>query len=245
MKRKNVLINGGIYHVYSKSIAGYKIFHKNDYYHRMINLFKYYYIKSPRVKFSDFLVIKDKERFIKKHFSSKDPLVQIIAYCIMPTHIHLVLKQLQDNGIPEFMGKVLNSYSRFFNLKVSRKGPLWESRFKNVQVETDVQLMHLTRYLHLNPVTAGLVEKVEEWQYSSIKEFLGKIKDGEQVCQFNNLMEFNANEYKLFVNSQKAYQRELGKIKDFLLEEEHNAYRYQKPHPRGGVFGIRGDKGNI
>jgi len=225
MRRKNVLSNGSVHHIYSRSIAGYKIFQKSDYYLRMINLFKYYCMKTPGIKFSDFLVIKNKGRFMKKHFNDKDKLVQIIAYCIMSTHIHLVLMQLQDDGISLFMGNVLNSYSRFFNIKVSRKGPLWESRFKNVQIETDEQLMHLTRYLHLNPVTAGLVEKAEKWQYSSIKEFLGKVKEGEEVCQFNNLMEFDANNYKSFVNSQKVYQRQLAKIKEFLLEEEHNNYR--------------------
>ncbi len=225
MKRKNVLIDGGIYHIYSKSIAGYKIFHSKEYYHRMIDLLDYYNMKNPGVRFSDFLVIRDKERFVKKHLNGKDHLVQIIAYCIMPTHIHLLLKQLQDDGIPKFMGNVLNSYSRFFNNKLSRKGPLWESRFKNAQVETDEQLKHLTRYIHLNPVTAGLVESAEEWKYSSIKEFLGEGKDNKAICQFNDLMEFDTDSYRTFVSSQKDYQRELGKIGGLLLEENHNADR--------------------
>ncbi len=218
MKRQNVLCNGGIYHVYSKSIAGYKIFNiKNDFY-RMIELFKYYRIKNTGVKFSKFLEIKNMEIFNEKHFSSKDLLVQIIAYCIMPTHIHLVLMQLQDNGIPVFMGNILNSYSKFFNIKASRKGPLWESRYKNVLVETDEQLMHLSRYVHLNPVTAGLVENSKDWSYSSFKEYLNEVKDEEKICDFDSIMEFKGINYKYFVDSQKNYQRELSKLKGLLLD---------------------------
>ncbi|MCG2710844.1 MAG: transposase [Candidatus Omnitrophica bacterium] len=218
MRRKNILSNGGIYHVYSKSIAGYKIFHNNNDYNRIIDLFKYYRIKNTSVKFSKFLEIKNMDIFIEKHLSRKDFLVQIIAYCIMPTHIHLVLMQLQDEGISIFMGNVLNSYSRFFNIRISRKGPLWESRFKNVLVETDEQLIHLTRYLHLNPVTAGLVENAEDWRYSSIKEYLNKRKDSERICNFDSIIELQKLNYKSFVDSQKDYQRELGKIKGLFLD---------------------------
>jgi putative transposase len=77
----------------------------------------------------------------------------------MPTHIHLVLRQLKDGGISKFMSNILNSYSRYFNIKHNRKGPLWEGRFRKVLVGSDEQLLHLTRYVHLNPVTACLVDK--------------------------------------------------------------------------------------
>lgn len=218
MRRKNILSSGGIYHVYSKSIAGYKIFHTKNDYNRIIDLFKYYRIKNTGVKFSKFLEIRNMTIFIEKHWSSKDFLVEIIAYCIMPTHIHLVLKQLQEEGIVIFMGNILNSYSRFFNIRTSRKGPLWESRFKNVLVETDEQLLHLTRYVHLNPVTAGLVESAEEWRYSSIKEYLSKRKDLEGICDFDSSIELEKLNYKSFIDSQKNYQRELGKIKSLFLD---------------------------
>ena len=61
--------------------------------------------------------------------------VEIIAYCIMPTHFHLVVKQLKEDGISFFIQQILNSYSRYFNIKTKRKGPLWEGRFQNVIIE--------------------------------------------------------------------------------------------------------------
>ena len=151
--KRNPLIEGKVYHVFTKTIAGYKIFRNDSEYERMRGLLEYYKIESPPLKFSAFEDIKDKENFYQNHFIAKDNLVEMIAYCLMPTHIHLILKQLKKGGISVFMSNILNSYTRYFNIKTKRRGPLWESRFKNVEVASDEQLVHLTRYVHLNPVT--------------------------------------------------------------------------------------------
>ena len=134
----------------------------------------------------------------------------------MPTHLHLVLKQLMNKGISLYMGKILNSYSHFFNIKHQRKGPLWESKFKNVLVEDDDQLFHLTRYVHLNPVTSFLVEKPSQWHYSSYLEYISKNKNQRISC--TDLIEISPIEYKKFVEDQISYQRELAKIKKVILD---------------------------
>jgi len=136
----------------------------------------------------------------------------------MPTHFHLILKQLKKGGISTFIGNVLNSYSRYFNTKHKRGGPLWEGKFKNVSVETDEQLLHLTRYIHLNPTSAGLVKKPEEWPYSSYLEYLGKIKKINRICSYEDLIDISPLSYKNFVESRILYQRELAKIKHLILE---------------------------
>jgi putative transposase len=101
--------------------------------------------------------------------SENEQLVEVVAYCIMQTHFHLILKQVTEDGIAKFMGRILNGYSRYFNSLHSRVGPLWTGRFKNVLIRNDEHLLHLTRYIHLNPVSAGLVTKPEDWDYSSYK----------------------------------------------------------------------------
>jgi len=121
--RKQPLNTGDIYHVFTKSIAGFKIFRTKRDYQRMIELIKFYRIKKPPTRFSTYIEIKDKEQFITKYIAEKGHIVEINAYCLMPTHIHLILRQLKKDGISIFMGKVLNSYTRFFNLKNKRKGP--------------------------------------------------------------------------------------------------------------------------
>lgn len=109
----------------------------------------------------------------------------------MPTHIHLLLKQILKDGISIYMGKVLNSYAKYFNTKYKRKGSLWESRFKSIEVETTEELYHLTKYIHLNPVTAYLVEKPGDWHFSSYREFIDEIGINEKIYNFDEFLEIN------------------------------------------------------
>lgn len=216
--RKYPLIEGKVYHTFTRSIAGFEIFRNESDFQRMGSMLNYYKVKNPPAKFSIFSDIKNKESFYQRHLNSNDDLVDIVAYCFMPTHIHLILRQLMKDGISIFMGKVLNSYTRFFNLKNKRKGPLWESRFKNVEVGTDQQLLHLTRYIHLNPVTANLVEDPGDWHFSSYKEYLGEKKLEESICNYSRLLDIVPKDYRKFVSSRKEYQRELAGLKELFLD---------------------------
>ena len=111
---------------------------------------------------------------------------------------------------------MLNSYTRYFNIKHGRKGPLWEARFKSVRAETDQQLLHLTRYVHLNPATAKLVETPAEWSFSSYKEYL--YPGTSDICTFKDVLMISPDTYKEFVEDRLGYQRELAEIKALLLE---------------------------
>lgn len=216
--RKDRLVEGQVYHVFTKSIAGYNIFNDQTEYNRMLDLIQYYRISSPAVKFSRFeqLPRDIKESVRNDHEEDTHKLVEIIAYCLMPTHIHLLLKQIDDSGISHYMRKILNSYTRYFNTKHGRRCPLWEGKFKNVLVETDAQLLHLTRYIHLNPATAKLVENPDSWHTSSYKEYLSEGK--QEICEFTELLEISPETYKPFVEDRIDYQRKLAEIKALLLE---------------------------
>lgn len=220
--RKDLLTNGQIYHVFNRSIADFKIFNSEADFLRMKNLIKYYQVRNG-VKFSNFIELKAVgiegfNNYFNRISADKEQLVQIVAYCLMPTHFHLVLKQLVDNGISLFMKNVLDSYTRFFNTHHKRKGPLWEGKFRNILVESDEQLLHLTIYLHLNPVTALLVDKPEDWLFSSYKEYLSLVNDSSITCKFNDILEIKPLRYSKFVNDQISYQRELAKIKKLLID---------------------------
>jgi len=212
----------GIYHVFNKSIAGFKIFNLKADFLRMKELCKYYQIEKPSLKFSRFKEFsklkKNPQMKLLWKLSSEKKIVKIIAYWIMPTHLHFILKPLIENGISVFTSKILNSYTRYFNITHNRKGPLWEGRSKRILVKTDEQLLHLTRYIHLNPVTAHLVEKPEEWKFSSYLEYLGLIPPQECICEFEDVLEINPQRYRQFVEDRISYQRELAKIKALLLE---------------------------
>ncbi|MCM8765514.1 MAG: transposase [Candidatus Omnitrophica bacterium] len=218
MRRKEVLVNGEVYHIFNKSIADYRVFNNKAEFLRMKNTIRYYQFENVSPKFSQFLLRTDKEKNSFPLPHNKVRIVQIIAYCLMPTHIHLVLKQFKDEGISLFMGKVLDSYSRFFNLRHKRKGPLWEGKFKNKLVESVEQLLHLTRYIHLNPTSAGLVNKPEDWLFSSYREYIGLVDEEEVLCDKEELLDISPEAYKEFVEERITYQRELEKIKSLLLE---------------------------
>ena len=136
----------------------------------------------------------------------------------MPTHFHLLLKQLKGNGISKFLSLIENSYTRFFNLTHRRKGPLWESRFKSVHIDTDEQLLHLTRYIHLNPTSAKLVNKPEQWKFSSYYEYLERKPSKSDICRFSDIISLNAKQYKEFVEDRISYQQELSLVKKYLLD---------------------------
>lgn len=223
MQRKEKLVIGEIYHIFSKSIADFKIFNSNGNILRMKYMLKYYQVEDMPYRFSRFMEPKDiqKQGFIEYfNFVSKEKekIIKVIAYCVMPTHIHLILKQLKENGISNFMGNILNSYSRYFNTKQKRKGPLWEGRFENVLIKTDEQLLHLTRYIHLNPVSAYLVDEPENWQASSYNEYLENSGGNERICEYDDVLQIDKVSYKHFVQDRISYQRELNKIKKMLCE---------------------------
>ena len=225
--RKNPFFIGQVHHVFNKSIAEYEIFNSDSEFQRMVKAINYYKIKNPDIKLSRFIKHEKQNNSENAALAAKNRLVQIIAYCIMPTHLHLVLKQIEENGISIFMSNILNSYARYFNIRHNRKGPLWEGRFRNVAVESDEQLLHLTRYVHLNPVTAHLVDKPESWQASSYLEYLGV--RNKKMCDFNDILEIKPVSYKVFVEDRISYQRELSLIKSFLLEKSsHSTYEVEQ-----------------
>ena len=221
MYRKDKLVEGEIYHIFSKSIAEFKIFSSYVNSTRMLATIRYYQIKKLTNKFSVFIRnerLKKEQDYFYNFLQDKEKLVEIIAYCLMPTHLHLILKQLKRNGISIFMNDILNSYTRYFNVKTRRKGPLWESRFKSVLVDTDEQLIHLTRYIHLNPVTAYLINKPQEWKFSSYGEYLGKVGKEDIVCRYEDLLSIQPDSYKEFVDDRISYQRSLATIKYLMLD---------------------------
>src|SRR3989344_5153880 len=154
-------VNGHFYHVYNRGSERRSTFENQRDYQRFLKTLKYYQIEGPKPRFSKFPSLT-----ITKLDNSKR-LVEIIAYCLMPNHFHLLLKQVRDNGITESLSKVSNSYTKYFNTKHSRVGHLFQGEFKAVIIESDEQLVHVSRYIHLNPISSALVKNLEQYKWSS------------------------------------------------------------------------------
>ena len=126
-----------------------------------------------------------KIRDLGRSFDRGDTIVDIGAYCLMPNHFHILVREKIENGISKYMLKLLTAYSMYFNAKHERTGRLYESTFKSSYIDTDEYLKYMYTYIHLNP--AKLIDKnwkekltksisellkfVFDYPYSSIQEF--------------------------------------------------------------------------
>lgn len=210
-KRKESLINGQIYHVFNRGVEKRKVFLTSKDYTRFLEAFNHY--SSNKLKFST------KSKLSPKRLEAKElDSVEVLAYCFMPNHFHFLLKQKIDDGISKFVGNLLNSYTKYFNIKNDRVGPLFQGRFKAVMIENEEQLIHVSRYIHLNPLVANLVSDIESYLWSSYREYLGlENSDFVKTTEILNLFK-SKEEYKQFVLDQVDYARVLDQLKHNLLD---------------------------
>ena len=216
--RKIPIVTQEIYHIFNRGINGQTIFEGKRSYDRFFETMVYYRNANPFISFSRHLSLpKDK----KIPIPEKDHMVGIIAFCLMPNHFHLLLKQLSDNGIAKYTGNLSNSYTKYFNKKNKRLGPIFQGKFKSVRVEDNEQLLHVIRYIHLNPYTSYVIKNIDEifsYPYSSLCLYLDK-KDKLLTNKKQILDQFRTKEsFKEFIRNQADYQRNLQYIRHLALE---------------------------
>lgn len=146
MRRKVEFCAGYCYHIYNRGVARQPIFFNDGNW--------YFFLKR-----------------LREHFTSD--LVDIIAYCLMPNHYHLLVYLRCHDLSSRIMQPFTVSYSKAINAQQRRVGPLFQGPFQAILVDTDEYLLHLSRYIHLNPVHAGLAARAEDWEFSSYRDYLG------------------------------------------------------------------------
>lgn len=168
---------GEFYHLYSRGVEKRVVFlDTQDHQHF---LYLMYVCNTKR---------SIKLRDIGKNFDRGETVVNVGAYCLMPNHFHILIHEKVQNGISDYMRKLLTAYSMYFNKKYKRTGRLFESVFKSEHVSNDNHLKYLYSYIHLNPAklkdknwrenttrdVAGLLGFVCAYRYSSIYEYLSR-----------------------------------------------------------------------
>lgn len=221
--RKTIFAQGELYHVFNRSVAKLPLFSISADYRRFLDLTDYYHYFNTPMSFSLLRKIGvDVRRQILKELHDKNPLhVEILAFCLMNNHYHFLLKQLTSNGITKFISNVQNSYAKYFNIRTERTGPLFQPMFRGERIESDEQLLHVSRYIHLNPTTGYLVktENLESYPWSSLSCYLGDESCSKSYVSTSMILGIISKEkYKDFVYDQVGYQRELAKIKHLILE---------------------------
>lgn len=103
----------------------------------------------------------------------KNRLVELVHFCLMPNHFHLLVREVADDGISKYMQRVLTAYTKYFNIRHNKTGHLFQGGYKSVWVENDEQLMYLSSYIHKNPSELkGWKGKEHEYYWSSYYDCL-------------------------------------------------------------------------
>lgn len=211
--RKVPLITDEIYHVFNRGVNKGEIFFSESDYRRFLRAAVHY--KTKDTKFSY-------ERLLNDPVSLRPlglPKVQVLAYCLMPNHFHFLLKQLVDGGVTSYFRHLANSYSHYVGVKHKRVGPLFQGRFKNVLIQSQEQLIHTSRYIHLNPLIIDLVVDLRNYPWSSYPAYIQNFKD-ELVESAIVLQDFKTKaDYERFVLDQEDYARTLEEIKHLLVDD--------------------------
>lgn len=203
------------YHVFNKSISNYNIFSSPDNSVRFLRALVYYNgNQKANCGLGTHLARHQGEPFLNPIEEAGHSLIKILCYTVMPDHYHLVIRVQNEEHASLFISLVENSYTRYFNIKHNRKGPLWQNRFKKVVIASSEQLLHVTRYVHLNSTTSGLVTLPENWEFSSYRRYI------EDLATLRYMSEISIRRpalYRRFVENNIDYQRKLKLISKHLI----------------------------
>lgn len=208
-----------VYHLYNRGVAKQIIFNDWGDYQRFVDCLSFYLDAKPERKLSTAKKWGDELRATLSR-PAIQPMVEILAYCLMSNHFHLAVRQLTENGISLFMQRTLNSYVRYYNTRHSRVGPLFQGTYRAVHVETDEQLLHMSRYLHLNPHVARLTGELLTYPWSSYGLYLANRSN--RLCRSDFILKMigGAKRYENFVTDYASYAADIALVKDLVIDEE-------------------------
>ena len=198
---------GEYYHIFNRGMSKQLIFHGNVDWVRF--LFLILYFQSPTifqnlgrpakefVKHSVFNI--DEKEVIQKRY------VELVAFCLMPNHFHLIVKEIVEGGTAKYMQRVLNSYTKYINIKYKKSGHLFQGPYKAVHVKNNRQLLYLSAYIHRN------ARELKAWFGKEIKYPWSSYQDFVVKNRFNGLLvpdiitgQFKKGEYHDFVKNSAA-----------------------------------------
>jgi REP element-mobilizing transposase RayT len=181
------------YHVYNRGVNKQLIFRDKRDYAVFFSLLKRYLGDDTQTDQSG------------RKYPNYSQEVELLAVCLMPNHYHLLFYQIEQGALSKLMSSISTAYVAYFNKRYSRVGHLFQGRFKASRIIDDKYLLHISRYIHLNP-------KQDDWEYTSLPYFMGKqqaewIKPQRILGMFDGL-----EDYKQFLSDYKAYKDSLDQI---------------------------------
>jgi putative transposase len=214
---------GKIYHLFNRGVDKRPIFKDNHDRERFQKLLFYYVPRQVPISYSLSNRPKKEEIPDAQANPAKIPegegLIDVLCYCFMDNHFHLLVRENIEQGTQQYMQRVLNSYARYFNIRHHRTGPLFSGRFHAVLIGDNEQFLHVSRYIHLNPYVGGVTKDIFNYRWSSLSEYIEKSSPND-LCQTSLLRSLiKPKEYREFMTDYAAYARELSEIKHLLLDD--------------------------
>ena len=210
------------YHVFNRGVEKRNIFlEESDYLNFIYYLFAYLQpIEKVVEKYPD-----TPTRLYGKNLSEE---VELVAYCLMPNHFHLLLKQNTKDGVSKLLKQLTNAYTLYFNQKNDRVGGLMQGRFRAVGIDNESLFIHLVRYIHLNPVVSpahrslgeggGITQDLNSYRWSSYGDYLGQ--SAELPSSKSKILSYfpSVGAFKGFHEDQIDYAKDLEKIKHLAID---------------------------
>jgi putative transposase len=204
-----IYIENGYYHVYNRGVEKRDIFLQPDDYKVFLHCLKQALLPPEKIlsSFPQGQTLQGltlRGNGIPKPPKNYYGQIELLAYTLMPNHFHLLVHQIQNRCMDQFMQSILTRYTMFFNKTKKRVGGLFQGRYKGINITEDSYLLHLSRYIHRN--ASPLTKNLADW-YSSYGDYLG-IKNTEWVKTDMILESFkpgtlpflkHTNTYKSFV----------------------------------------------
>ena len=258
--RQEQFVNQEIYHIVIRGIDNNLLFKDiNDYYRGIFSIYEFNNFNPVEIIRRRRDIKRFKERFDTKiklvgapssdqlvgarvsaglnklvRKDERDLMVEIFAFCFMPNHLHLLVRQIEEGGIIKFMQKLGGGYGRYFNTKYDRKGYVFQNRFVSVHIKTDEQLKIVFVYIHANPISlvepkwkeVGIKNPEEvikflenKYRWSSYFDYIGK-QDFPSVTEREFMLNVMGGEQgcKNFVEDWVRYKGEIREFSDLALE---------------------------
>ena len=207
MNRKEKLYTDQYYHVYNRGVEKRLIFLSNHDYSRFVDTLFHYLITNEKYTLTLDSTKKSAEsaEAASEVVSEKGFVrpVELLAYCLKPNNFHLELKQRIDGGISRYIHRVVTSLTNYFNKKNERVGPLLQGRFKYKRIESEEQMIYVSKYIHRNPINPEeaqltTTDNLLNYPWSSLPSYVSGQKD--LLYKDSILVAFGSpNDYKQFV----------------------------------------------
>lgn len=218
MPAKNVIKDyqeNAYYHVYNRGVDKGLIFQNDNDYKTFLSYLKFYL--TPQGESLKGAPSRQLKNYVDE--------IELLCYCLMPNHFHLLIKQHSLHGMDHFLRSISTKYARYFNTHYKRVGHLFQGSYKAVRIENEYQFIYISKYIHRNTLSLSPYKdnprRLQEYPYSSYGNYLRRfqqtwVRPNEILTYFSQ--KFSELSYEAFV--EQGYAEDIDPIKHQVIDLE-------------------------